>query len=490
MSETASARPRRPAPPDQRSDPAAPSVFVGPQEVPRIGSTAAEEVRRLASWLNWAYARHLPKDVKQQGRRALLNVVALAIQAQDHEITCHLNAMGSRNPVVFAPLIGSTQMTDVLTAAAASAAAANIEAFDDTHLPTLVHPSAVAMGAAWAVAAVVRPTGNELLRAFVLGAETSLRVGMTLQREHYSRGWQSTGTCGTLGAAVTAGLLWGLDDTQLAAALAVAAGQMGGMRAALGEASRGLSSGWAAARGVYSAAWVRAGGNVDLEAMFVGNGTWESLAEAVNPSQLGAGLGNTWLFRENRIKAYPGAVLYQSAVAAALNLSKLVVPTDLVGVEVHCHPLLIRATGNGEPASPAEAGISTAHAVAATLIRGHFGLADLQGDHLTNPAVMDLRKKITLVPDLTLPAGAISLRAVAKTAQGGVRMEHVDAETTHLVTDEDVVTKARALIGNHLPQEGTTLWNRICNLDDTAESVDALVLASTGGKDTRDGRHA
>jgi 2-methylcitrate dehydratase PrpD len=86
-----------------------------------------------------------------------------------------------------------------VSAAFLNAAGANVHDFCDTHLRTVIHPSAPVAPALLALAELRR--GPDLLLAFILGDEIQARIGLAISPNHYSMGWHITSTCGVFGAA-------------------------------------------------------------------------------------------------------------------------------------------------------------------------------------------------------------------------------------------------------------------------------------------------
>src|SRR5687768_5589619 len=157
-----------------------------------------------------------------------------------------------------ASLIGRRERTDMLWAADINAAAANIFDFDDTHIPTVVHPTAPVAPAVLALAESRtqqgRPiSGAELLNAFVLGAEIACRLGNAAGPAHYTQGWHITSTSGIFGAALASGRLLGLAPAALVDALGNALAQGAGSVETLGTMSKSLSVGQAARGGLMAA---------------------------------------------------------------------------------------------------------------------------------------------------------------------------------------------------------------------------------------------
>ncbi len=87
---------------------------------------------------------------------------------------------------------------------------------DDYHSGAKLHPGAVVIPAALAVAERQGASGRDVLRAIVAGYELTIRTSLaagTLSMRR--RGWHITGLCGTFGAAAAAGQLLGLDSLRI-----------------------------------------------------------------------------------------------------------------------------------------------------------------------------------------------------------------------------------------------------------------------------------
>ena len=81
-----------------------------------------------------------------------------------------------------------------MTAAFINAAAANVHDFDDTHLRTVIHPTAPVAPPLLALAEQRLVTGPEFINALALGIEFTCRIGNAVSPDHYARGWHITAT--------------------------------------------------------------------------------------------------------------------------------------------------------------------------------------------------------------------------------------------------------------------------------------------------------
>jgi len=123
--------------------------------------------------------------------------------------------------------------------------------FDDTHIGSVVHGSAVAAPLALAVAQQCAASGQDLVRAYIIAWEVAIRIGLAGPGAFQRKGFQVTSVGGALGAAAAASMVMRLDRQQTIFALGIAGGQASGTLAFLadGAMSKALNPGWAARTG-------------------------------------------------------------------------------------------------------------------------------------------------------------------------------------------------------------------------------------------------
>ena len=124
--------------------------------------------------------------------------------------------------------------------------------YDDTHFGYLGHPSVAIMPAALAVAEEVNATANEMLDAFLYGAECA-GVGMVLGRDHYDAGFHQTATSGAFGATIAASKLRNLDLEVISTAIGLVSSRASGLKSQFGTMGKPFNAGTAAANGVEAA---------------------------------------------------------------------------------------------------------------------------------------------------------------------------------------------------------------------------------------------
>ena len=100
----------------------------------------------------------LPQPLAHEARRALVNVLGLAVGAARHPgveaIVAAARVLGGPPA---APIPGRGERVDPHFAALAAGFAAHVDDFDDTHLATVIHPGAACMAVLVALAEEAEP---------------------------------------------------------------------------------------------------------------------------------------------------------------------------------------------------------------------------------------------------------------------------------------------------------------------------------------------
>jgi 2-methylcitrate dehydratase PrpD len=214
-----------------------------------------------------------------------------------------------------------------------------------------------------------RPDGGELLAALVVGYEIGVRAGIAAHT--LAADYHSSGSWNALAAAAVAARLLGLDAAATKHALGVAeyhAPQGFMMRCIDHPAMVKDGSGWGAMTGI-SAAYLAADGFSGPPAAEVRNsavaGLWDDL-------------GTTWRTSEQYFKPYPVCRWAQPPVEAAVTLQREhdIPAAAIAAVEVITFHEATRLAVR-HPANTEEAQYSLPYPVAAALVRGHLGAAEV-----------------------------------------------------------------------------------------------------------------
>lgn len=122
--------------------------------------------------------------------------------------------------------------------------------FDDTRFAHVGHLSVGNYPAALAAAEETDASVNDMVDAYLLGAEAAIRVGVTLGTDHYNHGYHQTATAGAFGACIAAARLYHLNRGQTVAALGLCATRASGLKSQFGTMGKPCNAGIAASNGI------------------------------------------------------------------------------------------------------------------------------------------------------------------------------------------------------------------------------------------------
>ncbi|MCS6801976.1 MAG: MmgE/PrpD family protein [Chloroflexota bacterium] len=212
--------------------------------------------------------------------------------------------------------------------------------FDDTHLPSILHPSASIVPATLALAEAVGASGRDAIAAAAVGIEVCVRIGMGGQLPEgnvwFDRGWHTTAICGTMGAAALGAKLLGLGVDGIRNALGIAASFASGVIEAnrTGGSVKRLHCGWAAHSGLLAAFLAKAGYTgppTVLEGRF---GLYNAFIDArFDPANVVGGLGEEWSIPKIFYKPYPANHYTHGGIDAAIAIRRKYGPLDPDQVE-------------------------------------------------------------------------------------------------------------------------------------------------------------
>ena len=367
-------------------------------------ATATQILGAFVARTGWG---DLGPTLKHEAKRSILNFTACALAAaRDPAVDAALRVLAPLGGAAEAGLIGRGERLVAPDAAFVNAVAGNLYDYDDTHLATVIHPTAPVWPAALAMAERLGRSGPEAMLAFVLGAEVECRIGNAVSPGHYDRGWHITATCGVFGAAAATAKLLGLDAAATASALGIAASQSAGLVENLASAAKNVGVGSAARNGVMAALFAAAGYRAAPGAIDGPRGWARAAGDAPSAAALTGGLGTAWEFARNTYKPYPAGIVMHAVIDACLELrAQGLMAADITAVTVAGDQLLL-ARGDRVVENERDAKVSLQHCAAAALLRGKAGVAEFAAPFVADPAAVALRGKVRAALDASLPRGA------------------------------------------------------------------------------------
>jgi 2-methylcitrate dehydratase PrpD len=127
-------------------------------------------------------------------------------------------------------IVGHAQTLAAPAAALCNGTAAHGFELDDLLDEPIVHPGAIVIPAALAVAESIDAPGSRLVLGIAAGYEAMNRVGLAMGLEPAHRGYHKTAVVGPIGAAVAAGVVMNLNAARLTAAVGLACSTASGIK--------------------------------------------------------------------------------------------------------------------------------------------------------------------------------------------------------------------------------------------------------------------
>ncbi|MGO9388365.1 MAG: MmgE/PrpD family protein [Methanobacterium sp.] len=191
---------------------------------------------------------------------------------------------------------------------------------DDGHRYAQVHPGACIIPAALSLSEFRNISGKEFISSIIVGYQATITLGMMVNPEHRNRGFHSTGTCGTLGAAAAASKALNLDKDQTINALGLAGTQAAGLLESDHSGSMGkhLHAGKAAQSGVLSALLAERG-FTGAETILDGEEGFLKAMTDINCKKIGFNM-NVFRILEIYFKIYPVCRHLHSSIDAILQI--------------------------------------------------------------------------------------------------------------------------------------------------------------------------
>ncbi len=398
------------------------STYSGPAQPGGNPTGAADGGPTLAQQLGAFAARcaaeGAPAEVAASVHQRTLDVLGLCVAA--HRLPTSAAAIGhvlDQGGHPQATVVGVPTKVTAAQAAFANGVLAHSLDYDDTHLPSVLHPSASVVPAALAAAEAGGATGEQTVAAIAVGLEIAVRLGMAGYDAElgnsvfFEHGQHATSITGAMGSAVAAAMVYGLDEQGIADALGLTASMAAGVIEAnrTGGTVKRLHCGLAAQAGVTAAQLVRRGFTgppTVLEGRFGFFQGW--LHGQYFPEAISAGLGTDWSVPGIFFKPYPANHFTHTTVDAGRAFRERgITPEQVAEVVVGVAGSTVRTIGEPievkrTPETGYQAQFSGPYAFTAGLLGGGglgTGLDDYTDALASDPLRREIMAKVSVVAD-------------------------------------------------------------------------------------------
>lgn len=378
----------------------------------------------------------LPAEVVDKAKQLILDLLGIALRAS-LDTECLPSIRAGVDEIARpgeATVAGHPGRLSAAHAALLNGVLAHSLDFDDTHREGSIHPGAVVIPAALALAEEGGLDGRALITAIVAGYEVACRVSMALgPKSHYDRGFHPTATAGHFGATAAASSVLGLQPEAIESAFGINGSQAAGSLHYLNDGSwnKRLQVGLTAHNSVLAAQLARHGFFGAGAAVEGRLGFLHGYTDDPHPERVAANLWERWEIMHTAIKPYPacrhvhGAVDLVAGLAARHDLAadsvdRIRVGICEVGMDVVARPIEQKR----RPVSLIDGQFSLPFAVAVALKRRRLNWSDyeLVGD----PEINRLMDRVEAVSDPAANAAYPQhwMTSVEITAGGRTYTEH------------------------------------------------------------------
>ncbi|OPX41768.1 MAG: hypothetical protein B1H13_00395 [Desulfobacteraceae bacterium 4484_190.3] len=359
----------------------------------------------------------LAEDVIEQAKKCFLDWLGVAFGGANYPIanilTGFIDEIGGKDQ---ATILGKRIRTNVLNAALTNGAISHVLDFDDTHTASLCHVSSPIMPVVFALGESKHISGKECIAAFVSGFETSARIGMAMEPDHYDAGWHATSTMGRLGAVAAAGRLLGLSRKQMRRAIGIAATQSGGFTVVFGTMCKPFHPGKSALDGMLAAMLAARGFDGPENILETEKGFCRIFSKHVDFEKITNGLGEHYELLNNTFKPYASCLLTHPSIDAALDLRSAhnISPAEIEKIEVTVTPLVTEVAGKERPRTALEGKFSIYYCIAVALLEGGVGEDKFTDERMMNKTLSDLQQLISVNvnPEFNNTTAELSIKTI------------------------------------------------------------------------------
>lgn len=374
--------------------------------------------------------------------RALIDTLGVAIASRNEQCVRILQAtvapagLGGQSTVWV-----TGELASEANAALVNGTAVHALDFDDVTDAIYGHPSAALLPALVAVAEREQVRGAELFDAYLIGFQVACAVADGLPiRPHYSRGWHSTATVGTLAATAGVARLLHLDENAARRALAIAASMASGSRQNFGTMTKPLHAGLTGHNAVMATRLAANGFSADPDQLESKLGYFAMFGVDSDLTAVPKALHGEWALAERglNVKKYPCCYNTHRSADAAIRLapsvSALGVPVD--AIELTLEPGGLDPLIHHRPTNGLTGKFSAEYVVSACLNDGSLSLRSFEDTSVRRPEIVAMEEKMTVGESDRPPFGdaawdfsyaALEVRAGGQTLRQRVDVPSGDA---------------------------------------------------------------
>lgn len=314
---------------------------------------------------------------------------------------------------------------------------------------------------------------DKMLRAAIIGYETSFTMAVSIQPKHKALGYHATGTCGVLGIALAVSYMLDFSPAERRNAFAIAAVSATGMLKVLDDGSelKPYNVAKSALLGLVATQMAKAGFIGHHDVLGGSRGFLKMMTGSEEIDLCEPILNGTYAIEKSYTKPYAACRYCHPAIEAAIKLGKTVRVSEIQEIAVRTYDLAVSGHEHTDIKGTGSAKMSIPYGVAVGLLEGKAGLIEYDEEHVREDnAILDLVKKVQVQGDAEFSAQFPKVQTAVVTIKlkGGKEVsEQVDfpkGEPENPMNNEEFVERFMGLMqyaGSSI-EEGRRIIN-MCN---------------------------
>ncbi|MGY5957087.1 2-methylcitrate dehydratase PrpD [Kosakonia sp. BK9b] len=302
-------------------------------------------------------------------------------------------------------VFGTDLTLNALDAALLNGVSSHLLDFDDSNSWLHGHISVAVLPALLALADEQDLNGEALLRAYITGYETAVRMGKAVSPFQYRHGWHPTTTVGVFAGVAACAVALDLNEEQTATALAMTASLASGIKSNFGSETKALAVGQAARSAVMATKLAKEGFSAGPTAFEHQQGYFHVYNGVANVDPLP--LTERWdatpfildTVKSNNYKYFPCCYAILSPLDGILALREEhgLRAEEIEHIEIKVHPIRYPHINIPQPQNPLAGKFSLHYCVARAFVTGTLTLDDfIDTARFDDPATQTLLRKVTL----------------------------------------------------------------------------------------------
>jgi 2-methylcitrate dehydratase PrpD len=414
----------------------------------------------------------------QAGRRLVLDGIAVAIAGATEEQAIRILADHYRDQggAPQATAIANGFKLNTVAAAALNGAAMHVLDFEPMWSPAN-HALSTTLAGTLALAEEKGSSGRDVLSALVKGVEMQGWIREASgQFEAQTMRIHAPGAAGPFGSAVAAGHLLGLDETQLANAIGIAASRAASVLANVGTMTKSTHCGQASAMGLEAALLAARGFTANLDTFGARQGYTDTFHDDFRAEKLLNYGRAPWRVASPgyAIKMFPSQYGTHFGITAGLELNKKLPAGASIRGALLTVPVM-NYVNRPRPKSGLDGKFSLQYTAASALLDGKVGIKTFTDARLFQPDMQDLLSRFEVRHDPSIPGRFEEMHVDLRVelADGQVLETRCNGPRgkwgTPPITEAEHLVKVRDCLATRLPEakaeEIVALARRIDDLD-------------------------